>query len=246
METCIVKYGGSFLISKESYNVAALEELAEIVLAHTNKQFIFIIGGGKLCRNITSVATPLLEKALNNNTKQLNIAFDELGIATTKINARYVISWLTKKLGDDIVYEKIVDYPKSAPKTSKRVIIASGYHPGVSTDYDMVLLAKTFNASKAFKISNFDVVLDVKSLEFNKDNLSLYTSLPLMSWTKMKELVGDTFIAGGNYPLDPPSTILGLEILKQNPDFTLYIGQKSELSKMIAGTDFIGTVVRGI
>ncbi len=243
METIIIKYGGSFVIPNNKYDIESLEEIKQLVKEFPEKQFIFIIGGGKLARNITTVSKDILDDALENDEELKSIAFDELGIAITKINGRFVQKWLMKKIGKENVFEEIVDYPLIAPQTNKQVIIATGYKPGVSTDYDMMLLAKAYNASKVFKISNFEIVLNVKPEEFDKNKIKEYQQLPQMTWEEMLNLVGKEFIAGGNYPLDPPSAILGNEIIKTNPKFKLYIGQRTQLKKMIKGEDFIGTIV---
>ncbi|MFP4567695.1 MAG: hypothetical protein ACLFN8_02005 [Candidatus Woesearchaeota archaeon] len=245
METHIIKYGGSFVISGEKYNQDALDELVKLAEENTEKQFVFIIGGGKLCRNINMHAKPLLEDALGDKSdEQLNIALDELGIAVTKINARYVRAYLEEKLTDKRVYEDIIDYPEVAVKTNKQVIIAAGYKPGVSTDYDMMLLAKAYSATTAIKISDFPIVLNVKPLDFDKTKIPEYTPMPKITWEQILDLVGREFIAGGNYPLDPPSAILGNNIIKEKPNFTLYIGQKEQLNKMLKGEDFYGTIIQ--
>lgn len=244
METVIIKYGGSFVIPGKNYDISALEELASLVRANEDKQFVFIIGGGKLCRNINEATENLLDDALGAENPLKGVAFDELGIATTKINGRFVVQWLTKELGEDMVFDEIVDYPEVAPSTDKRVVIATGFKPGVSTDHCMMRLAKAYKATKAFKISNFPVVLDVKPTEFDKEKISTYKPLPLISWAEMVNLVGREFIAGGNYPLDPPSALLGSEIVKSIPEFTLFIGQKEQIKDMLSGNTFIGSVVK--
>lgn len=244
MESWIIKYGGSFVIPGEQYDISALEELVSLVREHVDKQFIFVIGGGKLCRNINDASIGLLKKALGEGNPLVGVALDELGIAVTKINGRFVLDYLTRELGEDLVFDDIVDYPEMSVKTSKRVIIATGYKPGVSSDYDMMLLARAYSVSKAFKISNFPVVLDVKAVEFDKSKIGEYVSLPVMSWDKMLGLVGEKFIPGGSYPLDPSSAILGSELAKKNPQFTLFIGEKHQLSAMLSGKDFVGTVVK--
>lgn len=245
METLIIKYGGSFVMPDKTYNLDSLEELKRLVLRFPKKRFVFVIGGGKLARNITKVSESILDDALEGNTFLKGLAFDELGIAVTKINGRFVLEWLKTNLGNDVVFEDIVDYPLNVPSTSKRVIIATGYKPGVSTDYDMMLLAKAYGASKVFKISNFPMVLDVKPENFKKELINSYKPIKNISWAGMKDLVGESFIAGGNYPLDPPSTRLGNELHKINHDFKLYIGQKEELIKMILDDEFVGTIVSG-
>lgn len=245
MKTIIIKYGGSFLIPDKGYSVEALEELKSLVDNFSDKQFVFIIGGGKLCRSVNEATSKLLDDALGDDEDQKRLARDELGIAVTKINGRCVLRWLTERLGSDIVYEDLVDYPQVAPQTDKRVIIATGYKPGVSTDYDMMLLAQAYGASSAFKISDFPVVLDANVHEFDKTKIDSYASLPQMTWKKMLELVGDTFLPGGNYPLDPPSALLGRQLSNTKPGFSLFIGQKEQLWNMLSGKEFIGTLVKG-
>ena len=244
METHIIKYGGSFIISGDKYNELALEELVRLTKEHEDKQFVFIIGGGKLCRNINEVAKPHLEKALEQNKELMNVALDEIGIAVTKINGRVVKQYLEKALGEENVYEDIVDYPEQAVKTNKKVIIATGYKPGVTTDFDMMLLAEAYSATKAYKISDFPVVLDVKPFDFKKEKISEYESLPRMTWQKMIDLVGTDYVAGGNYPLDPSGVVLGAKLAEERPGFTLYIGQKEQLDAMLRGREFRGTIVR--
>lgn len=244
MKTYIVAYGGSIVISGKTYDHEALERLAKIVENNSDKRFIFIIGGGKLCRFITQEVSSLLDEALTDAKDQKAFANDELGIAVTKINARYTRVWLEKRLGASVVYEDIVINPKLLPQTEKRVIIASGFKPGVSTDYDMMLFAKYAEAESAFKISNFPIVLNVKPTEFDKDKMASYEKLPELSWQAIVTLVGDSFLPGGNYPLDPPSAALGLELLKKIPNFSLYVGQKEEFESMIAGKEFYGTIIK--
>ncbi len=244
METCIVKYGGSFVISGDEYNVDAFDELVRLANEFTDKQFVFVIGGGKLCRNINSVALPFLKKALGENSKSLGVALDEIGIAVTKINGRKVKSYLEEKLGAHRVFEDIIDYPEVAVKTDKQVIIATGYKPGVSTDYDMMLLAKAYDANKVFKISDFPVVLNVSPLDFDKSKISEYEALPIATWDDILNLVGEVFIPGGNYPLDPPSAVLGRKLAEDNSSFALFIGQKSQLRAMLRDEDFVGTIIK--
>lgn len=243
METCVVAYGGSIVIPTDSYDELAMTHLADILSEHSDKRFIIIIGGGRLCRNINSSVRSLLINA-NLSSLEIDVANDELGIATTKINARRVISSLSAYLGDDVVCPDYIDNPDIVPNTSHRIFIASGFKPGVTTDYCMMKLAQGFKASSAFKISNFPMILNVKPLNFNKVLIDSYDALPSISWDGIVDLVGDEFIPGGNYPLDPPAAKLGLKLSNLNSDFTLFVGQKDQFESMLSGEEFIGTVIR--
>lgn len=243
MKTCVVAYGGSIVIPGVAYDQRAMTELADILRENEDKRFILIIGGGKLCRNVTSSIRQILIDA-NLSSDEIDIANDEVGIAITKVNARKVISSLQEYLGDDVVYGEYIDNPEIIPKTNHRVFIASGFKPGVTTDFCMMRLAKNFNATSTYKISNFPVVLNVKPTEFNSSLVNTYEKLSSISWQGIVNLVGDTFIPGGNYPLDPPAAKLGLEISEEIEDFTLYVGQKEEFEKMLENKDFVGTVIK--
>ncbi len=245
METNIVAYGGSIIMPGETYDEGSLLELLDIIRDNNKSRFVFIIGGGKLCRNINLSASKHIDKAIGDESELCDYAYDELGIACTKINAEYARRWLSSRLGDETVYGKIIYDPYSMPDTDKRVIIASGYRPGVTTDYDMMRMAKTFQASRAFKISNFPILLDVEPTKFEKEKLDSYEKIPLITWEGLVELLGPKHIPGGNYPMDPKGAALGLEMSEENKEFSLFIGCREEFRNMLEDGEFYGTEVRG-
>lgn len=242
MKTYVIAYGGSIVIPGDTYDQNAIIRLASIIREHDDVRFIFIIGGGKLCCNITTASKDILATALPED--DIGPANDELGIAATKINSRTVIKRLTELLGEETVYQDYIDDPKTLPDTDKRVIIASGYRPGVTTDYCMVKIAEISQASKAFKISNFPQVLDVEPTAFDKNKIDSYEKLEDTTWKYISDLVGTIFIPGGNYPMDPSAAQLGNKISETNENgFTMYIGMNTELENMLRGEHFTGTTI---
>ncbi|MFP4118493.1 MAG: hypothetical protein ACLFTH_00370 [Candidatus Woesearchaeota archaeon] len=244
VETCVIAYGGSILIPGDEYDSRAIERLGDLARAHPDKRFIIIIGGGKLCRNVQAASEDSIGKVIPDSASR-NLALDEIGIAVTKINARTVIEKLDIDLGPGVVYPEYIDDPETLPDTTRPIIIASGFRPGVTTDYCMMRFAELSGADSAIKISNFPVVLDVIPAEFDKELVGAYNKLERMTWPEMTALVGDEAVAGGNYPLDPPAAHLGKRLSEQT-DFTLKIGGIKELESMIEGEDFYGTTVRGM
>mgnify|MGYP006297111901 CR=1 FL=1 len=236
----VIKYGGSILNPDGKYDEQAIDSLAGLLAHHPKEIFCLIIGGGKICRRIQESALDLLTGVIPEDQKLT--ASDEVGIAVTKINARYLLSRLQPRFGEDVCPEPVTD-PHAKPPVGYRIYLATGAKPGHSTDYDMMALAESFDADRAIKISDFPVVLDVPALKFDKEKVSEYKPLPRMTWSKMRELVGDRWVAGGNYPLDPAACRLGKG--RAFKGFTLLIGQYSELDKMVSGKDFKGTVVHG-
>lgn len=237
----IIKYGGSILNPDGYYDHAAIEKLTQLIKANPKEVFCFIIGGGKICRQLQDAADTYLQKILPKD--QLPSARDEIGIATTKINAKYVLEQLKPHFPTTICPHLIID-PHTTPPIGYSIYLATGALPGSSTDYDMMVLAQSFNADRAIKISDFPIVLDAKATEFKKELLATYQPLPKMTWSKMHELVGDKWLPGGNYPLDPLACTIGRELATKG--FLLLIGQYVELENMIIGKEFTGTIVQGV
>lgn len=236
----IIKYGGSILNPKGFYSETAVKRLVDLLRKHEKESFCLIIGGGKVCRNLQESAKQVLKDVIPQ--EQMSFALDEIGIASTKINANYLLQILKQEFPGEVCDELVID-PHSTPKAGYRIYLATGARPGHSTDFDTLALAETFEAEKAIKISDFPIVLDVKPTEFDKEKINSYKTLPRMSWKEMQELVGHSWKAGANYPLGPPAAILGVHLSHREGGFTLLIGQYPELEKMIAGEEFVGTRV---
>lgn len=237
-EVCVVKYGGSFLIPNNEYDVEAITFLIDLVKAFPKKKFVFIIGGGGLARNLYKTAGEQVRKVIPEHLKAY--ALDELGIAATKINASVVLQLMTEILGPKIVDQRICIDPEAPLKLRHQVTLAAGGHPGHTTDYDMMQIAKNAAADEVYKISNFDHVLRVHPDDFNPEGH--YPEISEMTWEELRKLVGTHYVSGGHYPLDPRAVILGEQLAKKS-DFKLYIGKKEQLPAMLAGEEFIGTLV---
>jgi uridylate kinase len=236
----IIKYGGSILNPDGNYDQRAIDLLVKLIKKQADKQFCFIIGGGKICRHVQSASKSLLHPILPE--PQLSPAMDEIGIAMTKINARYVQTILREELGEEKVCPHLVIDPSKPPIPGYQVYLATGTVPGHSTDHVMMSLAKTLEAKSAIKISDFPVVLNVKPHEFIKEHMGTYEKLPQMRWQQLRDLVGE-WVDGGNYPLDPDATSIGVELA--GTGFFLLIGQYAQLEKMVAEEPFVGTRVEG-
>lgn len=236
----IIKYGGSILNPDGQYDKEAVATLIDLLKAHPHEIFCLIIGGGAVCRSIQDAAEHILSTALPQDL--MSVARDEVGIAVTKINAHYVLEQLQVAFKQMVCPELIIT-PHLRPPEGFRIYVATGERPGHSTDYDMMVLANTFNADKAIKISNFPVVLDVNPTAFDKEKMDSYTPLFEMTWSELQNLVGSEWVPGGNYPFDPAACVLGKK--RAFTGFSLRIGMYDQLAAMVAGKDFKGTVVQG-
>jgi len=242
----IVKLGGSIVNPDGKYDNKAISRFIKIVKGSKDK-FIFVVGGGKFCRNVQNSSKRFLKDALKNN-QEVTHANDLLGIATTQINATYVLKKFKEKLGKK-VYPEIILNPTQKIKSNCKVYFTGGWKPGCSTDKDMMLLAETFKANKVFKISDFEIVKNIKPIQLHnmskveKNNiLTMAKEIEEMSWKDLDNLVGGKWIPGLNTPFDPKAAKIGLKLRKK---LTLYIGRIEEFPKMVKGKKFKGTVVKG-
>ena len=104
----IIKFGGSIVNPDGKYDEKVIGEFIKLV-KNSKDKFIFVVGGGKLCRKIQWVAKKFLKEALKDE-KQVEYANDWLGIATTKINAHYVLKKFEEKFGDEVILTKLKKY----------------------------------------------------------------------------------------------------------------------------------------
>lgn len=241
----IIKLGGSILNPDGKYNQKVIPEFISLV-KNSKEKFIFVVGGGKLCRLIQSASQPFLTNALKEE-KTVSLANDEIGLAVTKINARYLLKKFQQKLTSQ-VYPEIILNPTQKIKSNARVFFAGGWKPGCSTDKDMMLLAEAFQAKNIFKITDFPFVKKVKPLSLlNKSKeekekvLNKAENITAMSWKELQDLVGTQWVPGLNTPFDPEAAKIGLRLRKQ---LVLYIGKKEEFFSWIKSKKFKGTVVR--
>lgn len=242
----IIKFGGSIVNPDGKYNNSVIDDFIGLVKRHHAESFIFVVGGGKICRFVQSSAKTHLEDALKD-PELLARANDRLGIATTLINADYVLRRFYDQLGSEVYPEVILD-PTHKVKGDGRVYFTGGWKPGCSTDKDMMLLAKTYHAERVFKISDFEIVKRISPLELSRYSgedklraLEKAEDIKEMTWKELTTLVGKEWKPGLNTPFDPEAARLGYRLRK---NLIVYIGRYSELPKMLAGEEFRGTVVR--
>ncbi len=241
----IIKFGGSILNPDGKYNQKVIQEFIHLV-KNSKEKFLFVVGGGKLCRLIQSASQPFLTNAFKEKNK-ISLANDEIGLAVTKINARYVLEKFQQKLKSQVYPEIILD-PTQKIRSSARIFFAGGWKPGCSTDKDMMLLAETFQAKNIFKITDFPCVKKVKPLSLlnkskeEKDNiLSKAENITAMNWKELQNLVGTKWVPGLNTPFDPEAVKIGLRLRKR---LTLYLGKKEEFFSWVKCKTFKGTLIQ--
>lgn len=117
------------------------------------------------------------------------------------------------------------------------ILIAAGWRPGCSTDYDAVLLADRFKSNKIVNLSNIDFVHDKDPNKFADAK-----RIEKISWQEFRKMAGDSWKPGMNAPFDPIASKkaeeLALEVAIMN-------GKNLEnFASYLEGNQFIGTVIK--
>jgi uridylate kinase len=156
---------------------------------------------------------------------------DWIGIAATRLNAE-----LLKQLFRELCLEQVVTDPTSVSVFPGRILVASGWKPGFSTDYDAVLLAERFQADTLLNLSNITKV-------YTADPKTDPQAKPLdaVSWKEFQKLVGDTWKPGINVPFDPVATEKAAQIKLR----VIVAGGRNidNLKKILYDEEFEGTVI---
>ncbi|MBI2564659.1 UMP kinase [Candidatus Woesearchaeota archaeon] len=223
MKTVIVSVGGSLIVPR-SIDVSFLKKLRLLVLRHKQIQFLFVTGGGSTARNYINSASKV--------TKLKTEDKDWLGIHATRLNAH-----LFKTIFHDLAYNRVLKNYKEIVKTNKRIIIASGWRPGHSTDYDAVQFALLYKNSVIVNLTNIDYV-------YNKDPNKYSAAKPLkdLLWKDYFKLMPKNWEPGMHVPFD----IHASKLAAKNKLTVIQInGNKlNEFQKYLENKKFIGTVIR--
>ncbi len=223
-EVIVISLGGSIIVPEE-INVKFLKNFRRLIIKHIKrgKRFIIISGGGKTCRKY--------QKAASGIVKLKRDDIDWLGIHTTRLNAH-----LLRTIFRDYAKKEIVKDPKKRVDFRERVLIAAGWEPGFSTDYDAVLLAKQFKVKTLINLSDVDYVYDKDPAKYRK-----VKPIKRISWKDFRKIVGDKWDPGLNKPFDPVASKeaqkMGLRVVMMNGR-----GLKN-LDSFLLGRKFRGTVI---
>lgn len=188
-KTIVISLGGSIIVPNE-IQVEFLKEFKSFILKFLKKgyEFIIVAGGGSVARNYIKAASEVSN--ISSEDK------DWLGIHATRINAHLLRTIFKKE-----AYPVVLDSPHKPLRQAQdkhNLYIACGWIPGWSTDYDAVLLAKRFKASKIINASNVDYIYDKNPKEFKDAK-----PLEKLAWKDYLKISGQKWTPGMNLPFDP-------------------------------------------
>jgi len=223
----VVSLGGSIVAPGEA-DAAFLTEFRSLIgefLERDEKQrFILVVGGGGPARIWQKACREIVPSVKDEEA-------DWIGIMATRLNAQ-----LVKAIMGEWCTQPVITDPTQLNPFTGRVLVAAGWKPGFSSDYDAVLLAERFQAGTVINLSNIKQVYtdDPKK---NPDA----TPIDAISWEDFRAMVGDEWTPGKNVPFDPVASRhgakLGLKVIcaagRDLPNLRL----------ILEGKPFVGTII---
>ena len=228
-EKVVMSIGGSLIVPNGGIDTKFLSELNKFIreqLANNpNRQFFLVAGGGSTARHYIDAG----RKAIGHELTRDDL--DWLGIHATKLNAH-----LVRTIFRDIAHPYIIKHYEIIRKAIEPVVVAAGWKPGWSTDYDAVLLCEDYDIKEIINLSNVNQVYDKDPRE-NKDA----KAIARVSWEDFRKIVGDKWIPGMNTPFDPVASKkaqeLGIKVVfMSGHDF-------ENIRNYFNGKKFLGTVI---
>jgi uridylate kinase len=224
-KTIVLSLGGSIIIPKTGFNLRFLKNFKKMILDFTAEgyRFIIVCGGGATSRVYQDTVKQISELVPED--------IDWLGIHATRLNAQFMRT-IFREWANPVV----VKNPHRKIDWAEPILIGAGWQPGCSTDYDAVMLAKTYEAKMVINLSNIKYVYDSDPKINPKAK-----KMTEVTWRDFRALVGDKWIPGANLPFDP---IASREAEKLKIKVIVMSGEKiGEVKKAIRGEKFMGTTI---
>ena len=229
--TKVLSLGGS-IVAPEGPDPSFLASFRELVVSYLDaapdRRLILVVGGGGPAREWQKAYRSVSESA---GTVAEPEAQDWIGIMATRLNAQ-----LVKAMFGHLCPQDVVTDPTSVELFMGRILVASGWKPGWSTDYDAVLLAERFGADEVLNLSN---IAKVYTADPRLDPAA--KPIDSINWADFRRIVGDEWVPGKNLPFDPIATKkaaeLGLKVVCASGR------DLDNLRHILAGEDFTGTTI---
>lgn len=228
-EKTIMSIGGSLIVPNGGIDTKFLHKLNTFVRTqlakNKNRQFFLVVGGGQIARHYRDAGEAVIKKHLTIED------LDWLGVHATRLNAQ-----LLRTIFRDIAHPYLIKHYEIIRKVSEPVVVAAGWKPGWSTDFDAVLLCEDYGVREVINLSNIEKVYDKDPKKFKNAK-----AIDRISWKNFKELVGSKWIPGMHAPFDPVAAQkaedLGVKVVVlSGHDF-------NNLEHYFKGEKFTGTVI---
>src|SRR3989344_2128087 len=179
-EKIVMSIGGSLIVPDEGIDTKFLSNLNAFIrkqLARSagsgqapTKQFFLVAGGGKLARDYRDAGAKVTGHELTAED------LDWLGIHSTRLNAH-----LLRTIFRDVAHPTIIENFETIRKPIEQVVVAAGWKPGHSTDYDSVLICEDYHVRRIVNLSNIDKVYNKDPKKFKDAK-----SIDKISWIEFR------------------------------------------------------------
>ena len=225
----IISVGGSLVVPNGGIDTAFLSKFNSFIRAqlakNSNRQFFLVIGGGTTARHYRDAGRVVLGHELTHDD------LDWIGIHATKLNAH-----LVRTIFRDLAHPYILKHYEIIRKVTEPIVVAAGWKPGWSTDYDAVLLCEDYGVKTVINLSNIERVYNKDPRKFKDAK-----SYDKISWPNFRKIVGDKWIPGINAPFDPVAAKkaqdLGVKVIVMDG------ANLENLKNYFNGKKFVGTTI---
>lgn len=228
-ERIVISVGGSVIVPNGGIDISFLTKFNKFIRDELSRrparQFFLVAGGGATARHYRDAGRAVVRHELTPED------LDFLGIHATRLNAH-----LLRTIFRDLAHPYIIKHYEIIRKVTEPVVIASGWKPGWSTDYDAVLLCEDYQVKTIINLSNIDRLYD-------KDPKKFSDAKPIekITWENFRTIVGEVWDPGMNIPFDPVAAKkaqeLGVSVVILNGN------NLANLEKYFRDESFVGTVI---
>jgi len=203
-KTYVISIGGSLIVPPDGIDWHFLREFRALILEKIKQghKFFLIAGGGRTSRNYVEAASRVVKIERED--------LDWLGIHATRLNAH-----LLRTIFRDQANPEIIKNPTYRLFNEKKIMVASGWKPGWSTDYMATMLAQEYDVKTIINLSDIDYVCDKDPNKHQDAKI-----MPKMTWPQFRKIVGNKWDPGLNAPFDPIASKkaqeLGIEVIIMN------------------------------
>jgi len=226
-ETIVMSVGGS-LIVPGAIDIDFLKTLKQFIETEiaAGRRFIIIAGGGRTARNYQEAAAAVTDLTPDD--------LDWMGIHATRLNG-HLLRTIFRDSAHRVMItnpDEILDVPEGI-----KVVIASGYRPGCSTDLRAIQIAERIGAKKVINLSNIDYVYTA-----DPRTDSTAQKIDVISWADFRALIPDEWDPGLSSPFDP---VAAKEAEAKKIEVAIINGMRPEaLTDYLHNREFIGTRIR--
>lgn len=225
-ETIVMSVGGSLIVPDQidTEFLSTLKTFVDTEIA-AGRRFIIIAGGGRTARNYQEAAAAVTDLTTDD--------LDWMGIHATRLNG-HLLRTIFRDAAHRVMLtnpDEILDVPQH-----ERIVIASGYRPGSSTDLRAIQIAERVGAKKVINLSNIDYVYTADP-RTNPEAEKIES----ITWSDFRALIPSEWDPGLSSPFDP---IAAKEAEEKGIEVAIINGKRPEsLTDYLHGKDFIGTKI---